>query len=167
MQYLIFFNNANGVLTFFATLFSGISLISVIVVIAEWKDTHRPHLQATFDLVRGSQACIVIKNVGNVPAYLTSLSFNRDFVEQLDCGGQEHLKDRGNLQMTLFPQQQWILPLTTTTSKIFEFSSRTLVVSMIYSYSDVKWWQLRRKKPFKETSIINFDDYAYFFGIHI
>lgn len=149
-------NKIEIVFPFITAICSVISLVSILLLLLDRKERHRPYLQATFELKRSSLACITIKNVGEVPAYLTGLSFNDEFIKQLSQSDIARLGNRNDLQLTIFPGQQWVISLDIITSDIFKFKNRILKVKMIYKYN-------RKKiRKFKEESIVDFDDYKYF-----
>lgn len=62
---------------------SVISLIAIVILLKERKEKQWPYLQISFELVKSSLVCLVIRNVGSTPASLKEIIFNKDFVNQL------------------------------------------------------------------------------------
>lgn len=54
------------------------------IFIKERSEGNRPYVQISFELIRSSLACIVIRNVGDVPLSIKSLSFSKDFINQIN-----------------------------------------------------------------------------------
>ncbi|NCA93272.1 hypothetical protein EOM82_08575 [bacterium] len=54
---------------------SVISLVAIIILLKERSEKKRPYLQASFELIRSSLTCIIIRNVGDVPAKLYGIVF--------------------------------------------------------------------------------------------
>lgn len=135
---------------------SVISLVAIVILLIERKEKKRPYLQITFELIRDNLVCLVLRNVGETPAILRKISFSKRFVKQLPSGGQTHLRNRDDLSLTLYPNQQWVIDLDVISSTVFQYECHTLDVTLEYS----KPGQNRRR--YKETSSICFDDYMSF-----
>ena len=135
---------------------SVISLVAIVILLIERKEKKRPYLQITFELIRDNLVCLVLRNVGETPAILRKISFSERFVKQLPSGGQTHLRNRDDLSLTLYPNQQWVIDLDVISSTVFQYECHTLDVTLEYS----KPGQNRRR--YKETSSICFDDYMSF-----
>lgn len=58
-------------------------IIPIVVLFIERGETKRPYVEVSFELVRSTMACLVIRNVGRVPAELKSMTFNDCFIQQL------------------------------------------------------------------------------------
>ncbi|NLZ70612.1 MAG: hypothetical protein GX907_04690 [Clostridiaceae bacterium] len=52
---------------------SVISLLAIFVLLKERGEKKRPYVQVSFELVKSSLVCLVIRNVGEVPATLKKL----------------------------------------------------------------------------------------------
>lgn len=64
------------------------------LLLKERSEKNRPYMQISFELVRSTLACIVLRNVGTVPLEVKSLTFNETFTKQLQTKTQERLKER-------------------------------------------------------------------------
>lgn len=133
-----------------------ISLAAIVILLKERKEKKRPYLQVSFELVKSSLVCLVIRNVGEVPAKLSSLKFNPSFSEQLPERAREHAKNRENMQISIFPKQQWVLCLDVITPEVLSYQNTTLEVTYMYTSKD------NAKKHYSETELINFMDYSSF-----
>ena len=97
------------------------SVISVLALIASWitiyfllkerTEKNRPYMQVSFELVRGALACLVIRNTGTVPLELKSIELQTDFLAQLSAKAQERIAQKKYLNITIFPEQKWVLSL--------------------------------------------------------
>ena len=67
-------------------------IIPIVVLFIERGETKRPYVEVSFELVRSTMACLVIRNVGRVPAELKSMTFNDCFIQQLTPEKAEILK---------------------------------------------------------------------------
>lgn len=135
---------------------SMISLITIIILLIERSEKKRPYLQVSFELVRSSLVCLVIRNVGETPAQLKELKFNSDFVKQLPPNAQKSAADRTNLNISIHPKQQWVLCLDVITPNVLQYENTQLEVSFAYVAKG------KRKRKYKDTEIINFNDYSGF-----
>ena len=82
--------------------FPWIVWISILALIASWvtiffcsrSEVRKIVLisQISFELVRSTLACIVLRNVGTVPLEVKSLMFNETFTKKLQAKTQERLK---------------------------------------------------------------------------
>ena len=100
---------------------SVVSLIAIVVLLVERKEKQRPYLQISFELVKSSLVCLVIRNVGTTPAKLHEISFNEDFVKQLPAKATEHSKDRKNMNISIYTQNQWVLFLDVITPTVLTY----------------------------------------------
>ena len=82
----------SDVMAFVSAACSVISLITIIILLIERAEKKRPYLQISFELVKSSLICLVIRNVGEVSATLKALKFNPDFVKQMSAKAQSQAK---------------------------------------------------------------------------
>ena len=141
-----------------SSICSVLSLIAIVVLLIERYEKKRPYLQVSFELIRSNLVCLVIRNVGETPAKLKSIEFNDDFTIQLPNESKKTVKNRDDLNITIFPQQKWIISLNVITSKIMDYENKELIIKMSYICSKKTIYQ----KKYIESEIINFDDYASF-----
>ena len=134
---------------------SVISLIAIVILLKERKEKQRPYLQISFELVKSSLVCLVIRNVGSTPASLKEIVFNKDFVNQLPQKAKEHSKDRKNLNISIYPNNQWVLCLDVITPTVLEYENTKLEVSYTYTAKN-------KNKRYKEQEIVEFKDYSGF-----
>lgn len=135
---------------------SVISLIAIIILLIERREKKRPYLQISFELVRSSLVCLVIRNVGDVPAMLNEIKFNPDFVKQMPENARNHAKDRTELNISIHPKQQWVLCLDQITPTVLQYQNTQLKVSFAYTAKG------KKRKKYKDTEIIDFNDYSGF-----
>ena len=135
---------------------SVISLIAIIILLIERREKKRPYLQISFELVRSSLVCLVIRNVGDVPAMLNEIKFNPDFVKQMPENARNHAKDRTELNISIHPKQQWVLCLDQITPTVLQYQNTQLEVSFAYTAKG------KKRKKYKDTEIIDFNDYSGF-----
>lgn len=142
------------------------SVISVLALIASWvtiffllkerSEKNRPYMQISFELVRSTLACIVLRNVGTVPLEVKSLTFNETFTKQLQTKTQERLKKKEPTSIVIFPGQKWIISFDTNVFNIInEFNEKTVRIG--YKYS-----KYRKNKSYNETIEIDFSEYGGF-----
>ena len=134
---------------------SVISLLAIAVLLVERKEKQRPYLQISFELVKSSLVCLVIRNVGTTPAKLHEISFNEDFVKQLPAKASEHSKDRKNMNISIYPQNQWVLCLDVITPTVLSYENTKLEIAYVYSAKG-------KRKRYKESEIVEFKDYSGF-----
>lgn len=132
-----------------------ISLIAIFLLVKERMERKRPYLQVSFELLRSSLVCIVIRNVGEVPAKLTELTFNKDFVNQLPELGRKHTEDRKDLNIYIYPNQKWVLCLDIIAGEAINYKNTKLNISYKYSSKE-------SKKSYFENETVNFNDYSNF-----
>lgn len=135
---------------------SVISLITIIILLVERSEKKRPYLQVSFELVRSSLVCLVIRNVGETPAQLKEIKFNSDFVKQLPPNAQKSATDRTDLNISIHPKQQWVLCLDVITPNVLQYQNTQLEVSFVYTAKG------KRRKKYKDVEVINFNDYSGF-----
>jgi hypothetical protein len=134
---------------------SVVSLIAIVVLLVERKEKQRPYLQISFELVKSSLVCLVIRNVGTTPAKLQEISFNEDFVKQLPDKAATHSRDRKNMNISIYPQNQWVLCLDVITPTVLSYENTKLEITYVYSAKG-------KKKKYKECEIVEFKDYSGF-----
>jgi hypothetical protein len=135
---------------------SVISLTAIIILLKERSEKKRPYLQASFELIRSSLTCIVIRNVGEVPARLFGIIFS-DFIKQLPQKVQDRLGNMSNINISIYPKQQLVICLDVITADILKFTDNKLKIVLKYS-SVVN----KHTKKYIEDSEITFGDYAGF-----
>lgn len=142
------------------------SVISVLALIASWitiffllkerSEKNRPYMQISFEFVRSTLACVVLRNVGNVPLEVKSLTFNETFTKQLQAKTQERLKKKESTSIVIFPGQKWIISFDTNVFDIINsFNEKTIRI-------DYKYSGYRKKKFYNETIEIDFSEYGGF-----
>lgn len=131
------------------------SWITILFLLLERYEKNRPYLQITFELVRSSLACVVLRNTGNVPLTVKNLHFDDDFVKQLPEHEQKRLlKNKDNI--TIFPNKQWVICLGVIIPDILnKYEKKDLKIS--YSYS-----KLNKKREYDEYIDIDFEQYSGF-----
>lgn len=130
-------------------------LITIAFLLIERIEKQRPYLEISFELVRSTLACLVIRNVGNVPAELKSMKFNSEFIEQLEHGKIQSLKKKQEMNVVIYPGKSWILSLDKNVFDVIGFSNTELKIE--YEYS-----KLKKNKTYSETATIDFEEYASF-----
>ena len=133
--------------------------IGVMVTIAFWIiercEKKRPYLEISFELVRSTMACLVIRNVGDTPAELKSMKFNKEFIEQLGTNKSQILEKKKEMNVTIFPKRYWVLPLDKNIFDVMKFEKTELEIE--YTYSGLK-----KRKKYKDTTTIDFKEYGAF-----
>jgi len=150
---------ANGGLdwaSIISAICSVVSLIAIIILLKERSEKRRPYLQASFELKRSSLTCIVIRNVGDVPAKLYGIVFSDDFIKQLPDKVQDRLKSKANTDMSIYPKQQLVISLDVITSDVLKFTEKNLKIKIKYSSIENK------QTKYIEDSEIAFGDYEGF-----
>lgn len=157
----IFLDNINltDIISAMASVISAIcsviSLIAIIMLIIDRIERKRPYLQVSSELLRSNLACVVIRNVGEVPAKITSIGFDNKFTEQLQLNIQDHLKNRNNLNLSIYPKQMHVISLDDTIGKMMELKNTQLEVTL-------KYCAIGKNKIYTETEVINFKDHGEF-----
>ncbi len=132
-----------------------VSLIAIFVLVKERIEKRRPYLQVSFELVRSSLVCLVIRNVGDVPAKLKWISFNPSFIKQLPLKARERAKDRRDLNVSIYSGQKWIICLEEITSTVINYQNTRLETTIIYT-------EKGKRKEYKELETVEFNDYSGF-----
>ena len=128
--------------------------ITIIFLVKDKIENKRPYLQITFELIRDNLACIVLRNVGNVPLEIKKLKLDEEFVKQLPEREQEGLLDNKINNMRIFQGKQWILCLGVIVPDILDKYELT-TLNIEYEYSKMK-----KRKKYKETTEIDFKQYS-------
>ena len=142
------------------------SVISILALIASWvtiffllkerSEKNRPYMQISFELVRSTLACVVLRNVGTVPLEVNSLTFNETFTKQLQTKTQERLKRKESTSIVIFPGQKWIISFDTNVFNIInDFEEKTVKI-------DYRYFKYGKKKPYDDKIEIDFSEYAGF-----
>lgn len=129
--------------------------ITIIYLLVERKDKERPYLQVSFELVRSSLACLVIRNVGDCPLEVSSIKLSDEFVKQLPQKTQERVANLEQCEMKIFPKRFYVFSLDIITGTILN-DYNIKKVRIDYKYK--KLGKYRRK--YKEHSTIDFSQYA-------
>lgn len=143
-------------MAFISACCSVVSLIAIIILLIERREKKRPYLQVSFELIKSSLVCLVIRNVGETPAQLKELRFNPTFVNQLPINAQKSATNRTNLNIAIHPKQQWVLCLDVITPDVLRYQNTKLEVSYVYTTKGKHWWK------YTDTEIIDFNDYSGF-----
>lgn len=142
------------------------SVISALALIASWitiffllkerSERNRPYMQMSFELVRSTLACVVLRNVGTVPLEVKSLTFNESFTKQLQEKTQKRLKKRETTSIVIFPGQKWVISFDTNVFNIInDFDEKTVRI-------DYKYYKYGKKKLYDEKIEIDFSEYGGF-----
>jgi len=141
------------------------TIINILALIASWitiafllkerSENNRPYAQISFELIRSSLACVVIRNVGNVPLTIKSLAFNEEFIKQINENNRAAFIDKENISVDIFPGKMWVLCLGVATHKIMKYETKILHVD--YEYS-----KINKKQVYKENIDIDFEQYKNF-----
>lgn len=134
---------------------SMISLIAIVVLLIERIERKRPYLQVSFELVKNNLVCIVIRNIGDVPAKLKEMYFNEDFVSQLPELGRIHTQNRSDLNISIHPNQKWVIYLGAITPEVLKYENKKLEIVLKYT-------KINKNKRYVENETINFEDYGHF-----
>ncbi len=134
---------------------SVVSLLAIVVLLKERAEKNRPYLQVSLELIRGTLVCIVIRNVGVVPAVLKMVQYNESFAKQLSHDAQKRCLVGKEINVSIHPKQQWVLCLGETFSKVVDYKNKMLEVTYTYVPKG-------KQKKITEKEIICFDDYSIF-----
>lgn len=130
-------------------------IATLVLLLKERAEKNRPYLQVSFELMRSELACIVIRNVGSVPAKLKSMKFNEEFIKQLDVSKIQSLESKQEMKVSIFPQRFWVLSLDKIIADVITFSNTELKID--YVYTDYK-----ENKEYVEETTIDFNEYRSF-----
>ena len=142
------------------------SAISLLALIASWitiffllkerSEKNRPYMQISFELVRSTLACVVLRNVGTVPLEVKSLIFNESFTKQLQEKTQKRLKKKETTSIVIFPGQKWVISFDTNVFNIIkDFDEKTVKIKY-------KYYKYGKKKSYDEKIEIDFSEYGGF-----
>lgn len=130
-------------------------LVTMAFLLIERFEKKRPYIEISFELVRSTMACLVIRNVGNTPAEVKSMEFSEDFIKQLDEKKRKKLEKKKEMNVVIFPQRFWVLSLDKNIFDIIDFSSSKLTIKYTYS-------KLKCKKQYRTETTIDFKEYSSF-----
>ena len=107
--------------------------IAIIFLLVERKNKNRPYLQISYELVRSSLACIVIRNVGESPLEVETINLSEEFVRQLPNETQERANQLKNTRIKIFPKRYYVFSLNVITGKILkEYETTSVVIDYKY-----------------------------------
>lgn len=150
---LNFISNNKDAIDTICTIFL---VIPVGILIYDKINSKKPKITINFELIRSSLACIVIHNYGDTAAELHSLTFNEEFLLELDKDVAKHLLTIKNTKIYLAPGQKWIINFKTNIFNIInDFQNKEC--QLTYTFSNPM-----RKHKYKDVNNINFDNYSYF-----
>lgn len=114
-----------------------LSFAAILVTIFLWQkeryDRNCPHLQIFFEPVRSTLACIVLKNVSEVPLVVKQLSFNEEFTKQLPEKVQCKLAKMSEINVSIFPSQKWVISFDVNVFDILNnYSTQTVEIKSEY-----------------------------------
>ena len=129
--------------------------ITIIFLLVERKNKERPYLQISFELVRSSLACLVIRNVGVCPLEVSSIKLSEEFVKQLPQKTQERVSSLEKSEIKIFPKRFHVFSLDVITGTILnDYNIKKVTL-------DFKYKKLGKyHKKYKEQSTIDFSQYA-------
>lgn len=128
--------------------------ITIIVLLKDKFESKRPYLQLTFELIRDNLACVVLRNVGNVPLEIKKLELDKSFLEQLPEREREGLLNNNITNMKIFPDKQWIICLGVIVPEILE-NYKITTLNIEYEYS-----KMGRIRKYRESTQIDFKQYS-------
>lgn len=131
------------------------SWITIAFLLKERSEKNRPYVQISFELVRNSLACIVIRNVGKVPLTIKSLLFSEEFIKQISEKNRIPFINKNNISVDIFPGKMWVLCMGTATHEIMKYETKKLHIYYIYS-------KIGKKKVYKDKIDIDFEQYKNF-----
>ena len=130
-------------------------LVTIFFLLIERYEKKRPYLEVSFELVRGTMTCLVIRNVGDTPAELKSMKFNKEFVEQLGEKKVQALEKKKEMSVVIFPKRYWVLSLDKNVFDVIDFPNTELIIEYTYS-------KLKNKKKYSGETTIDFKEYGSF-----
>ena len=128
------------------------SLITLFLLFRERCEKNRPYLQISFELVRSTLACIVLRNTGITPLEITSLQMNSAFIDQLPEEVRNKIKKKEKTSIVIFPNRMWVFSFDVNVFEVLQFQNTELTIN--YSYT-----QLNRRKSYNEKVTIDFEEY--------
>lgn len=130
-----------------------ISVIAVLILVKERIEKNRPYLQISFELLRSTLTCIVIRNVGNVPLTVKSILFD-SFITQLSPETIVRLEKLKIIDINIFPNNKLVISFD---NNVFEIINKFSLKKVTIDYNYTK---LGKKKVFKENITIDFEQYS-------
>lgn len=154
IQNIFNFISNNGV--FINTICTILLVIPVISLIIDKINSKKPKISVNFQLIRSSLACISIENYGDVAAELKSLTFNEEFLLELDNKLAKKLLSLKKTCIYLAPGQKWIINFQTNIFDIIgKFEHKECKINFTFSQPSKKW-------IYKGKNSIKFDEYSHF-----
>ena len=144
--------NADTIISLFALIGAWFTIILLLI---ERHERNRPYLQISFELVRSTLACIVLRNTGTCPLKIKSLEFNTDFITQLPLEVQERLNKKKNTDISIFPNRQWVFSFDVNVFEIINKYAKKQV-KINYKYNAIG----KCKRVYSEETIIDFEEYS-------
>lgn len=142
--------------TFINTICTILLVIPVMSLIHDKISDSKPKISVNFEIIRGSLACIVIHNNGNVAAELKSLTFNEEFLIELDKSLAKKLLSMKKTKIYLAPGQKWIINFETNIFNIIkDFETKECILDFTFSKPS-------KRKEYRAKNVIKFDEYSYF-----
>lgn len=130
------------------------SWITIVFLLKERQEKNRPYLQISFELVRSTLACIVLRNTGTCPLVIKSLKFSDDFTKQLSTKVQTRLKNKVETNIVVFPNRQWVISFDVNVFDILNcFEQKQVEIRYIYSKTGT------HKKKYPEKITIDYEEY--------
>lgn len=131
------------------------STIAIVLLLKEYLEKRRPYLEVSFELVRGTLACIALRNTGTCPLEIKSLKFNDEFIKQLSSEVQTRLKNKAETNIAVFPNRHWVISFDVSVFTIIkEFGEKKVKIDYVYSKKGT------RRKRYPEDTIIDFEEYS-------
>lgn len=132
------------------------SIITIIFLLIDKYSKGRPYLQVSIEMIRSSLACVVIKNVGEVPLSLKKITFDDEFIDQLPEHAQKYFKDTKINNLLLHPGSKWVMCFGTSINDILNnYDKKTVLIK--YEYT-----KLNRKKVYREEYLADFEQISHF-----
>ncbi len=130
------------------------SWATIFFLLKERHDKNRPYLQISFELIRSNLACIVIRNVGEVPLTITKINFSQAFICQLPTQEKQNLGNNKITDLKIFPKRQWVVCLGVIIPDILE-KFKVKEVEIEYAYK-----KIGGIKTYNESTKIDFRQYS-------
>lgn len=131
------------------------SWVTIIFLLRDRIRKSRPYLQVSFELVRSSIACIVLRNVGDCPLVISSIKLSNDFVSQLPQKTKERVKKLEESKLTIFPKRFYVFSLDVITGTILnDYNIKKVTLDYIYKKNG------NTNKKYKEKETIDFAQYG-------
>lgn len=126
----------------------------IIFLLKERSEKNRPYMQVSFEPIRSTLACIVLKNIGNSPIEMKSLKFSEGFIRQLPLSKQQRLLGKENAKIAIYPNRQWVISFDVNVFDILnKFQSKVVEIEYVYT-------KLGANKKFTEKTTIDFREYS-------